>query len=313
MKKKNLRKVTITLAVALLLSSSFQTSVYATETDMDTTDSKVVDITESEENMEESMDLPQPPNPPILVDYDNLTEEQEALIRQNEENAFTDEEIARMSPEELEKYQLLPLDGELAAPFSTNGIAFYGVATKSVKQLTGYYCGPAATLQTLYTAGVADQVTGSDDAAKQRTLASSSNLRTDADGATWIENIPTVLNKYTGRSRLWTTYKVANNNSGKLELSNKICSNHRYGSATIYLVRTPGIAYYGGTDCNHYITGISIHTDDGTYKDYADMVIIVADPNNDSRYYGNHGIPFEVLAAAMEAYTTLRKAANLVW
>ena len=295
--------------LALVMAMGFASDVRAAEY-VEETDVEVV-VEASEETVKEA----EVTVVPMPEDYSNLTEEQAAIIKESEDG-FTEEEIANMSPEELYENQLLPLDKEnevFMETFSLYAAAHYGVWTKSITQCENHYCAPAAVLQALYTAGVADKVSGSTDDAKQRTLAAAGALNTDVDGATWIANVPRVLDKYTGRTRKWEAYTVTNNQSGKSALAYRVKANHMYGQATIYLTQTTQLPYYNGTTSNHYITGISIQTMDGTYYDYDNMVIVVADPHYDSRFHGNHGVPYNNLVGAMHDYTTSRGPANLVW
>ena len=67
------------------------------------------------------------PTLPDSVDYQNLTEEQKALLEENEKNALTEEKIAQMSVRELWEYQLIPLEGVGDGVFSSYPVSYYGM------------------------------------------------------------------------------------------------------------------------------------------------------------------------------------------
>ena len=253
------------------------------------------------------------------VDYSNLTAEQQALIQRNMEKGFTENEIAAMTEEELEYYQLLPINSDTTSTLDTlqnnlrSSCAYYSVPTTNIQQSTYYYCGPAATLQALYTAGVAGSVSGSTYAAKQQTLASTSYLFTDRDGATWIEYVPDTMDYFTNRTRHWATVTITDDHSGKSTLSYCCQSNLYYGNALVYLLETSDLGYYGGHSSAHYVTGTRIFSSDGTFYDYDNMSLSVADPNNNNNYYGNHTANFTAFVEAMNDYSTSVGPANLVW
>ncbi len=69
----------------------------------------------------------QDPTLPDSVDYQNLTEEQKALLEENEKNALTEEKIAQMSARELWEYQLIPLEGVGDGVFSSYPVSYYGM------------------------------------------------------------------------------------------------------------------------------------------------------------------------------------------
>ena len=243
------------------------------------------------------------------VDYSNLSDAEQSIIRANEARNFTEEQIAAMTDEELEYFQL--------APITTNSVArasaYYQVSTTNVQQSTSYYCGPASVLQALYTAGVAGSVSGSTNTQKQQTLAGNGYLYTDRDNATWIEYIPAVMNTFTGRTRSWATYTITNDTTGKDRLSYRVRSNLMYGNAVIYLLDTQYLGYYSSHSCYHYVTGTRIYSPAGTFYDYASMTLRLADPHYSASYYGNHTVAFNQVVAAQAAYTASVGPANLVW
>jgi len=155
------------------------------------------------------------------MDYANPTVELQAMIDANEENIITDEEIAAMSLEELEYYQLLPVDseeGKMRAYTTYAANDDYTVTTTLVKQIKGNYCGSAATLMALYTAGTADSVSGKTSDAKQETLAVEYGI-SNTGGGTALVSVASMMNKYAPRMRDWVTYKVEDTSSGRNGLS----------------------------------------------------------------------------------------------
>lgn len=160
-------------------------------------------------------------NGDVVLNRTNFSQKEKMRIQENEEKSFTEEEIAAMSPSELEYYQLLPLyeTRSSARRNSARSMSYYSVSTTMVKQANYYYCGPAATLMALYTAGMAGTVTGNTNDQKQATLAGDNYLRTNSLGATYIYDVPDVLQDFTQRTRDWVAYGVRNDSTGKNALS----------------------------------------------------------------------------------------------
>lgn len=173
------------------------------------------------------------------------------------------------------------------------------VATMAIRQCETYYCGPAAVLQALYSAGAYSSVPGDTSTAKQRTLATSSYLCTDRDEATSIYNMPSTMNHFTGRARAWTLMRVSTDS--KWWLVYGIRKNHSEGDAVIYLLDTDSLTYYGGANYTHYITGTGITFKTGSTTDYSNITVRLQDPHYDSSYYGRHTVPFMELATGMSA------------
>lgn len=227
-------------------------------------------------------------------------------------NKISIENIMEFSPQELNELELLPFDLEImneiqAIPGS------YTVWTPSIKQSKAYYCGPASVLQALYTAGVAGKVSGNTDSAKQSTLAKNDALGTDRDRGTWINLVPPVMNKYTGRYRKWV-YETIDNTSSKKSTMQYFCrSNHAYNNAVIYLLKTGELSYYKGADFSHYVTGSGIYYDTSSVTDYSNIRIRVADPHYNNSYFGSHIEPFNKVHAGMTKYTRLVGPANFVY
>ncbi len=202
-----------------------------------------------------------------------------------------------MVAQDIADLELLPIDGDIEVYNPNLRVDYaYTVPSYRVTQSTSYYCGPASVLQALKSAGVSGGVSGSSDDDKQKTLASNSNLGTDRDGATWIELMPAVMDNYTGRTRKWTTGKVdATNSSTKNSLTYFARSNHAYGQAVIYLVRTESLSYYNGKRVDHYITGTAIYHKTNSSTDYANISVRLVDPNNNPEYNITTTEPFENL------------------
>ena len=219
-------------------------------------------------------------------------EETLAKMRENEAKQIPIQEIASMSEQELRRLHLAPLN----EPRSTAATE-YTVPTKAVMQSTTYYCGPAATLMALYTAGAYGQISGSTDSAKQDTLAA--QLGTTTGTATVC--IPDVMNSYTSRSRawtsaLWTTYNTFWN---VLYFSK---SNFSYGDAVIFCLDSQFLGYYEGYACVHFVTGTGLYLDNGSLADYGSILMRLQDPHYDLDYYGTHTVPAEQLRKAIEDF-----------
>lgn len=115
----------------------------------------------------------------------------------SEEDSLTLSEIERMSDKELEELHLLSINSIGLQSVNT----YYYVSSFNVRQSNSFYCGPLSTLQMIRSAGKASSVSVSNNTAKQKTLANNSNLGTDRDGATWINNVSKTLNTFIPRTR----------------------------------------------------------------------------------------------------------------
>ena len=231
-----------------------------------------------------------------------------------DENEITLDEISMMTTEELEKLELVPLESSNSRAVS--GLKDYYLVSKyNIKQINTYYCGPATTLQMLKVSGKAGQVSGTTDAQKQKTLASNQYLGTDRDGATWINNIASTMNKLSPRSRAWTQKVINKNDKDSLaHMQYFIRANHMYNYAVDYLVYPAELSYYpAGSRSGHYIYGSGIYYDSNNAADYNNIRLRLNDPHYDDRYYGTHVEKFMNVVRAMHDYTTNRGPANLVY
>ena len=207
--------------------------------------------------------------------------------------------VLLLTPEEAQaKYEMLLEQGVIKEytptimPASTivdrNRYLVYSVG---VKQSNGYYCGPAAVLQALYASSDAGNVSGTTNTAKQKTLASSSYLRTDIDQATSIYNMPATLKALTGKT--WSMMHVNNSNP-----SYNIYKSHEAGNAVIYLIDTIHLSYYDYS-CIHYVTGTGIYFDTYTYANINEIDVRLQDPHYDNSYYGEHTVSMSELIDAL--------------
>lgn len=247
------------------------------------------------------------------------TPENYEMYTSGDEDVLTLEEIAGMTPEELEEMELLSVNLN-ARSLQVN--ASYEVPSYNIQQVNYYYCGPASTLQAIYTSGMQDSVAGNTYAEKQATLASNSYLCTDRDGATWIDYVPNALNTFIPRFREWTRSSVGVESKDDYKSVDSaeyfIRSNHAYGYAVIYLLRTHLLSYYpdGETHAdngNHYVTGTAVYYDTLSTTDYENMRLRINDSNNKSAYFGTFYEEFNNVMDAMIAYTTSRGPANFVY
>ena len=232
----------------------------------------------------------------------------EGYIFVQDENYIGLEDVALMDDKKLSELELTPLD-----PFS--GLAdssgrtgqyrlnsSYSVNVPYIPQMTGYYCGPAATLQAIYASGQENMVPGTTVNEKQQQIAIAELTGT---GGTFVQNIVGVLNVLIPRTRQWTMAKLANNNSDMSHLQYFARSNHAYNYATIYLV-TPGRLDYRlenpVTLIGHYVTGQAIFYNTLSASDYDNIVISIVDPSNSS-VGGTHHVWLKDLIDAMEHHS----------
>ena len=207
--------------------------------------------------------------------------------------------VLLLTPEEAQaEYERLLREGIIEEnvpqimPASTIVDSCYLVHAVGVTQSNGYYCGPAAVLQALYASSDAYGVPGANDTAKQKTLASSSYLRTDIDQATSIYNMPATLQAFTGKT--WKMLHVSNSNP-----SYNIYSSHEKYNAVIYLVNTSSLSYYKGDPYIHYITGTGIYFDANTYATTVNTRVRLQDPHYSAEYNGDHIVKMDDLIDAL--------------
>lgn len=221
-----------------------------------------------------------------------LDPEYQNIIDVNRNNILTVEDIKNMSDEELEKYSLLPItdkEDDFATSVILNIDSEYSVTLWNYQQNNTYYCGPAATLNALATAGKYADVDGFSNVDKQKTLASTDYLCTDRDKGTWIEYVPTTLNHFDDRYRSWTCTSFDMSTHAKDSMEYWIRSNHTYGDQVIYLVKMSFLSYYPDSKTgSHYISGGGIIYDTGSTTDYGNIRLKLLDPNWDDTYYGTH-------------------------
>jgi len=230
-------------------------------------------------------------------DYNNLTEEQVMQIKKTEN---------------LHDIYKLNANSGIRTGATINGYVgptTYSVPIVTVRQATSYYCGPAATLQVILSKG--RTVPGSNNTEKQKTLAKNAYLGTDRDGATWINNVPAVLNAFAPSQKGWEVYKTTSNTNVNVALHAQY--NHSKGEPVIYLVKTNSLAYYGNLAYYHYITGYSItSSSSGSFSNGQEVQVGVADPI-DASQFGLHTVTYTELLNAMVSYTLDRGPANMVW
>lgn len=207
--------------------------------------------------------------------------------------------VLMLTPEEAQaEYERLLREGIIEEevpqimPASTIVDDSYLVYPVGVRQSNGYYCGPAAVLQALYASSDAYGVPGANDTAKQKTLASSSYLRTDIDQATSIYNMPATLQAFSGNT--WKLMHVSNSNP-----SYNIYTSHEKNNAVIYLVNTESLDYYNEDEYIHYITGTGIYFDANTYATTANTRVRLQDPHYSDAYYGDHTVTMDNLIEAL--------------
>ena len=237
------------------------------------------------------------------------------MMKQNiQENEITLDEISMMTTEELQELELVPVELNDARAVSRVK-DYYLVPKYNIKQINGYYCGPATTLQMLKVSGKTGKVSGTTDAQKQKTLASNQYLGTDRDKATWINNIASTMNKLNPRSRAWTQKVINKNDKDSLaHMQYFIRANHAYNYAVDYLVYPEALSYYpNGSRSGHYISGSGIYYESNNAADYNNIKLRLNDPHYDNRYYGTHVEDFMNVVRAMHNYTVSRGPANLVY
>ena len=219
---------------------------------------------------------------------------------ENEQKQISFSEIAAMSDEELEALHLLPINPVISA--SGQGSRYMTtvmVNTLAVKQSTTYYCGPAATLMALFTAGCYNSISGNSSAAKQDTLANA--LGTTTSG-TATASIPGVLNSYTGRTRAWTS-AMWTSSSQYPSMAYWMRTNLVYGDLFISCVDTIELDYYCANYV-HFIAGTGLEYDNNNLYNYSVMNVRLQDPHYNDCYYGQHWDTLQNLFNAMSEFYT---------
>ncbi|TCK92874.1 peptidase C39-like protein [Natranaerovirga hydrolytica] len=247
------------------------------------------------------------------TELDEIKKEAEKILKENERNVIVEEDIQNLSHEELAELNLLPLEDISKSDFQIQSEVRFLVPSYLRRQINTYYCGPAATLQAITTAGNASSIPGTTTTAKQQTLGSNGYLYTDRDNGTWIEYIPAVMNEFVPRARSWTTRTFDTSSSSKSSMQYMVRSNHSFGDAVIYLVKPGPLSYYSGNPGGHYISGSGIYYRSGSYNDYANIDLRLNDPHYSNNYYGVHIEPFNNVVDAMHKYSTERGPANIVY
>lgn len=253
-----------------------------------------------------------------FLEQKTLAPELKSIVDINDSNILTMEAIKKMSDAELKKYSLLPvLDDEafITKMGLRSGEEYsYFVTVWNFQQVETYYCGPAATLNVLATAGKFADIPGFTSEDKQRTLATTAYLCTDRDGGTWIEHIPPTLNHFDDRVRKWTRTTYTTSTSDKDSMEYWIRSNHSYGDQVIYLVKMKYLSYYPTTQKgSHYISGAGITYKTGSTTDYENIVLKLLDPNWNDDYWGTHYEPFNRVNEACYEYSRQVGPANFVY
>lgn len=155
-----------------------------------------------------------------------------------------------------------------------------------VKQMNGHFCGPASTLMALIGSGASKYYYTNNQStlnAWQNDL--SNELKTNLEG-TVIANITDVMNdnipsvnSYTYKSKVFTRL----NYSQALGYINNCLY---YDAVPIIRVsKTELLKYYNGCHFSHYMVI--------NYVDFNAETVMLYDPNNDSRFYGNHTVSFD--------------------
>lgn len=157
-----------------------------------------------------------------------------------------------------------------------------------IKQINGYYCGPATTLQTLYGIGVESQVSGNTDSIKQNTLGS--NMKTQKGEGTLVYRLKNELNKYVSDNK----YIYRSGESLTInEFSDAICGSLGPDRPVVLHSHTKYFKYYKGKNFGHYVNL--------DYMMVEQREVRIADPHYSSKYRGYHDVSLQ------EAYDSISK------
>ncbi|WP_187296306.1 C39 family peptidase [Tepidibacter mesophilus] len=169
---------------------------------------------------------------------------------------------------------------------SGNGSIFL-VDIPYVKQINGYYCGPASVLQTLYAMNKEDEVSGSSDSSKQKTLGNS--MGTKSGMGTYVYKVKNEINKYSDNDYV---YKKGSDMTID-DFEDNLTYSLMYDAAPILHSKTKYLGYYNGKNLGHYINVDFINRS-------GDDVGLM-DCNYDSDYSGHRDVSLE------EAYNAISK------
>ncbi|SHH42982.1 cysteine peptidase family C39 domain-containing protein [Tepidibacter thalassicus] len=167
-----------------------------------------------------------------------------------------------------------------------NGSVFF-VDMPYVKQINGYYCGPASVLQILYGMNKEDRVSGSSNKKKQETLGS--NMGTRKNIGTYVSSMKNEINKYSDNNYV---YKSGSNMTID-EFEDNLTYSLMYDAAPILHSKTKYLSYYNGKNLGHYISVDFINRSDDT--------VGLMDCNYNSKYSGQREVSLR------EAYNAISK------
>lgn len=226
-----------------------------------------------------------------------------------EPHVWTMEEISAMSDEMLQQLELLPVG------FRSRSVEYsYMIYRYNIKQKETYYCGPAATLQVIMSAGTGDNVAGDTYDEKQVTLAGNDYLCTDRDHATWINYIPSTLDTFIPRNRKWAKMTVNPEITSTLNsFQYHLRTNLDYGYGAVVLMIPGELHYYNGEDTGHYLSCSGIVYTTMSENDYDNITVRLDDPHYDDRYFGTHTLNIVDVAKCMYKYSETRGPANFVF
>ncbi len=225
-----------------------------------------------------------------------LSDEMKACFETDGESSLRIIESAivdALTPATSELYMFLGKtnSNESASTFAvnpSNGLYYAPHSITPLVQSTGYYCGPAATLQALVGNGKIAQ--SSCTASKQQSVASS--LGTTSSDGTNISNIKNYMNTqmgYNSSSRRYTVKAFTRYSYDKALYY--IRDSLAYDACPIYRISdTSCYSYYNNYSYTHYVTIAE-------YNSYASTLLLV-DPNHirnssgNLLFNGNHSISF---------------------
>lgn len=169
-------------------------------------------------------------------------------------------------------------DGRDISPLWTYPISKTLSSFPLYQQEAGNWCGPASIQMMIGFNG---------KFVSQSVLASQSGIHPNGSNTLNLRN---TLNHHVGTIHNFGVIRIGS--SGAANLFNIINSNiFTKNQPVLALVRTQELSYYHGHPSNHYIVikGMTKYIDDGTGQPVISLSQInIADPNNNSQYFGEH-------------------------